>query len=95
MDESVRKLVKNALGINEDLEDWNDLECELCASRAASHVLVSIDDIRNHSDVVILRALCDSCFEDDVLSCCWMHKGPDDQATSEETGTDTENGTQR
>ena len=38
MNESVRKLVENALGIDKHLENWNDLECELCNTSAVMQV---------------------------------------------------------
>lgn len=55
--------------------DWTDpIECNDCGERA-THVQVSADDAKNHSDVVIVAAYCDKHYETEVMGCRWLHMG--------------------
>ncbi|MCU1269957.1 MAG: hypothetical protein JWN74_1251 [Acidobacteriaceae bacterium] len=71
MNKWIKKMVDNALGIGVDL-DFSDLSCDNCESVA--HAEINIHDAKTHDDAVILRALCDPCFKDELLTSCWVHK---------------------
>jgi hypothetical protein len=51
------------------LDDWNDLQCD-CCDDPATHVCVDLKDTLENVDVVILKALCDECYGEEI----WIHR---------------------